>query len=165
MAGLGFDAAVVHSVAPDIKNLVGPFAYVARGLSLLASYPPSRFRIATEEGEFEADAWLAVVANASRYTYCWRLSPQARIDDGWLDLCLFQSQSAMQTTGQLMAALIGKHTSYPGVSRLKARELRFQCDPPVCLQLDGEPAAQTPTSLHIVPRSLTVVTPANAGDP
>jgi len=36
MAGMGFDAAVVHSVASDVKNLVGPFAYVARGLSLLA---------------------------------------------------------------------------------------------------------------------------------
>ncbi|MDH4179445.1 MAG: diacylglycerol kinase family protein, partial [Armatimonadota bacterium] len=105
MAGLGFDAAVVHSVAPEVKNLVGSFAYVARGLSLLARYRRSRFHITTDQGGFEADAWLAVVANASRYTYRWRLAPDARIDDGYLDLCLFQSQSAAETTGQVIAAL------------------------------------------------------------
>ncbi|UCC67377.1 MAG: diacylglycerol kinase family lipid kinase [Armatimonadota bacterium] len=159
MAGLGFDAAVVHSVAPQVKNLVGSFAYVARGLSLLARHRRSRFRISTDQGGFEADAWLAVVANASRYTYRWRLAPEARIDDGCLDLCLFQSQSAAETTGQVIAALIGRHRNHPGVRHVRARELRFECDPPVCLQVDGEAAGESPTDVHVVPEGLTVVTP------
>jgi diacylglycerol kinase family enzyme len=160
MAGMGFDAAVVHSVALDVKNLVGSFAYVARGLKVLATYPLSTFCITTERGTIEIDAWLAVVANASRYTYSWRLSPDARIDDGYLDLCLFHTESAAQTVGQVLATLMGKQSSYPGVLHARAREMRFECQPPVCLQLDGDPAGETPVDLRVAPGSLTVVTPA-----
>jgi YegS/Rv2252/BmrU family lipid kinase len=160
MAGIGFDAAVVHTVAPDVKNVVGSFAYVARGLKLLAGQTSSRFRIATEEGSLEAEAWLAVVANASRYTYRWRLAPAARIDDGWLDLCLFQGSSAAQAAGQVVAALAGRHAGYPGVSHLRARRLRFECDPPVCVQVDGDPAGETPVEIDMAPGALSVLVPA-----
>jgi YegS/Rv2252/BmrU family lipid kinase len=160
MAGIGFDAAVVHTVAPDVKNAVGSFAYVARGLKLLAGQSPSRFRIATEDGSLETEAWLAVVANASRYTYRWRLAPAARIDDGWLDLCLFQGGSTARTVGQFVAALAGRHSGYPGVSHLRARRLRFECDPPVCVQVDGDPAGETPVEIGMVPGALSVLVPA-----
>jgi diacylglycerol kinase (ATP) len=161
MAGMGFDAAVVHSVAPDVKNLVGSFAYVARGLRVLATYPLSAFRITTEEETIEIDAWLAVVANASRYTYSWRLAPDARIDDGYLNLCLFHTRSPVQTAGQVAATLLGRHGTYPGVFHVRARELRFECQPPVCVQLDGDPAGETPVELRVAPGALTVVTPAD----
>jgi len=158
MAGIGFDAAVVNSVTSDLKNLAGSFAYIARGIGLLARYPLSRFRVTVPQGALEADAWLAVAANARHYTYSWRLVPNAEIDDGYLDLCLFSTQSAAQTTGQIIAALVGRHTSYPGVLHLRAQQLRLQCDPPVAVQLDGDPAGQTPVDLRVAAKALTVVT-------
>jgi YegS/Rv2252/BmrU family lipid kinase len=161
MAGLGFDAAVVRSVAPAVKNLVGSFAYVARGLRLLAEHAPSRFVIETEGERIDAEAWLAVVANASLYTYRWRLAPEARIDDGWLDLCLFESASRAQTGTQVLAALRGRHVGRPGVRHLRARSFTFACEPPVCVQLDGDPAGESPVDIRVAPRALSVVVPAS----
>ncbi len=159
MAGLGFDAAVVGSVAADVKNVLGSFAYVARGLRVLATHSASRLRITADGRTFGAEAWLAVVANASRYTYRWRLARSARIDDGWLDLCLFQSSSAVQTAGQVLAALAGRHASYPGVLHLRARSLHFESDPPVKVQLDGDAVGETPVRVTVAPRALGVVVP------
>ena len=161
MAGLGFDAAVVHTVAPQLKNLVGSVAYVTRGLSVLAAYRPSRFRIAADEETFETEAWLAVVANAPRYTYRWRLSPDAALDDGWLDLCLFQSTSPLEMAGQVVAVLRGRHADHPRVRHLRACHFRFACDPPVCAQLDGDPEGMTPVEVHVAPRALRVVVPVH----
>jgi YegS/Rv2252/BmrU family lipid kinase len=159
MAGLGFDAAVVHSVAQSLKNVIGSFAYVAKGLQLLASHRPSAFRVEADGAVFEANAWLAVVANASRYTYRWRLSPQARIDDGWLDLCLFEASSPAQGWRQAAAALTGRHPARAGVRHLRARSLKFACRPPVALQLDGDAAGHSPVTVEIAPGALTVVAP------
>lgn len=159
MAGLGFDAEVVHSVAQTVKNVLGSFAYVARGLQLLAAYPTSTFRITADGEVMEAAAWLAVVANASRYTYRWRLSPQARIDDGWLDLCLFQASSPGESLRQAAAVVAGRHASHPGVAHMRARKFELQCDPPVALQLDGDPAGQSPVQIEIAPGALTVAAP------
>lgn len=159
MAGLGFDAAVVHSVAQSVKNVIGSFAYVAKGLQLLARHPPSIFRITADGSALEATAWLAVAANASRYTYSWHLSPDARIDDGWLDLCLFQASSPAEGLMQAAAALAGRHSSHPGVSHLRARKLVFECEPPVALQLDGDPAGHSPVTVEVAPGALRVVVP------
>jgi YegS/Rv2252/BmrU family lipid kinase len=160
MAGIGFDAEVVRSVAPDLKNLIGSFAYVARGLQVLASYPQTRFHIEADGEEVEAAGWLAVVANASRYTYHWRLAPDARIDDGWLDLCFFASESALQTAGQVVATLGGRHSAHPGVRHLRAKRLRFHCEPDVAVQLDGDPAGSTPVEVTVAPGALTVMVPS-----
>jgi diacylglycerol kinase (ATP) len=159
MAGMGFDAAVVGSVAPDVKNVLGSFAYVTRGLRVLATHSPSRFRITADRTTFETDAWLAVVANASRYTYRWRLAPAARIDDGRLDLCLFQSSSAAQTAGQVLAALAGRHAKYPGVLHLQGRSFEFESDPPVKVQLDGDAMGETPVTVSVARRALRIVVP------
>lgn len=160
MAGIGFDAAVVHSVAPDLKNLIGSFAYVARGLQVLASYPQTHFHIEADGEEVEGAGWLAVVANASRYTYHWRLAPDARMDDGRLDLCFFASESAVQTAGQVVAVLGGRHSSHPGVRHLRAKRFRFHCEPEVAVQLDGDPAGSTPVEVTVTPGALTVMVPS-----
>jgi YegS/Rv2252/BmrU family lipid kinase len=160
MAGIGFDAEVVRSVAPDLKNLIGSLAYVARGLQVLASYPQTRFHIEANGEEVEAAGWLAVVANASRYTYHWRLAPDARIDDGWLDLCFFASESALQTAGQVVAVLGGQHSSHLGVRHLRAKRFRFHCEPDVAVQLDGDPAGSTPVEVTVAPGALTVMVPS-----
>jgi len=158
MAGIGFDAAVVRSVARPVKRLVGSFSYVASGLRLLASYRPSRFLIFADGRQVETQAWLAVVANAARYTYGWRLTP-ASIDDGWLDLCLFRDKSAGERIGQVMSVLRGRHSSHPGVEHLRARQFRFECEPPAPLQLDGDPAGMTPVEVGLLRGALTVLTP------
>ena len=157
MAGLGFDAAVVHSVAPQLKNLVGAFAYVARGLALLARYRPSHFRIIADGETIEAEAWLAVVTNVPRYSHRWRLSPAAEMDDGWLDLCLFQSSSPREMAGQVVAVLQDRHADHPQVRHLRARRFRFDCEPPVCVQLDGDPEGMTPLEIEVAEGALSVI--------
>jgi YegS/Rv2252/BmrU family lipid kinase len=159
MAGIGFDAAVVHSVAADMKGLIGSFAYVARGLQVLTSYPTSHFHIEADGEKVDAAGWLAVVANASRYTYHWRLAPDAQIDDGWLDVCFFSSESALETLGQVAAALGGRHSSHPGIQHLRGKRFRFCCSPEVAVQLDGDPAGSTPVKVEIAPGALTVMVP------
>jgi len=160
MAGVGYDAAIVHSIVPAVgKTRLGYFGYIARALGLLARYRPSRFRIITESATLETEAWVGVVANTAHYAYHWQVSPRAVVDDGWLDLCLFQSASVTQTAGQVAALLANRHASYPGVLHVRARRFRIETDPPAHLQLDGDPVAQTPVDITMIPRALTVLVP------
>jgi diacylglycerol kinase family enzyme len=159
MAGVGFDAAVVHSVAPQIKNLVGSFAYVARGVSVVSRYQSSRFRVTADGETTDVEAWLAVVSNTPRYTYRWRLAPDAAMDDGWLDLCLFESGVAATRAGQVAATLRNRGTGHPGVSHIRAQSFHFECKPPVCVQLDGDAEGMTPLEVRVAPGALRVVVP------
>lgn len=161
MAGLGFDGAVVHSVVPaECKNMLSPGA-IARGLRLLTTYAPTHFQITTAEATVEVEAWLALVANASRYTYRLRIAPGARVDDGWLDVWLFQRAALGRAVRQVIALLRGGEAVSLGVRHLRARSLRVESEPPVFLHLDGDPAGGTPAEIGIAPRALTVVSPVH----
>jgi YegS/Rv2252/BmrU family lipid kinase len=159
MAGLGFDGAAVHRVLPAAnKNILSPFALI-RGAGLLATYSPSAVRVETECAQVEATAWAALVANASRYTYRLRLAPGALVDDGLLDVWLFESGSVVRTIGQVVALLRRRHTGYPGLRHVKARRIRFESIPAAWLHLDGDPAGHTPVEVAVAASALTVIVP------
>ncbi len=157
--GLGFDAAVVHAVQPWLKRLIGTAAYVAHGLAALPRYRASHFRITVDDEVHEADAWLAIITNIRRYTYRWYICPGAALDDGWLDLCVFRSASLRQTAGQVVSVLTSRHVGRRGVTHYRGRRFLFEADPPVPVQLDGDPAGLTPVEVEVVPHSLSLVVP------
>jgi YegS/Rv2252/BmrU family lipid kinase len=164
MAGMGYDGAIIHSIVPARNKRRAAYPlYVAAAAHLLAGYRCSRYRVTTESDSVEANAWLAAAANTSRYAYRWRVVPHARADDGWIDLCLFRSRSRAQLLMQAASLLAGRHAERRGLVWLRAREVALECDPPVCVHLDGDPAARTPLRLSIAPQSLAVAaSPAQA---
>jgi YegS/Rv2252/BmrU family lipid kinase len=160
IAGVGFDAAAVHTVLPHRnKNLLSPAALL-RGLRLLARYRQPRIRVAADGFTAESRAWLALVANASMYTYSIRAAPGARVDDALLDLWLFEGRSPAHTARQVAAILRGRSGAAGGAHHLQARSIRLESDPPVFLHLDGDAAGTTPVEFRILPGALTVMTPS-----
>ena len=169
MAGIGFDAEVVHRVTGRAKSRLGPWAYVFKGLEMLARREPSRFELQLADRTHHFGAWMVLVANAATYTYHWKLTPQARLDDGLLDICVFGDLGPLAALGQVVAALAGSHLRRPGVVCLRAHRAHVIADPPVAVQVDGDPAGFTPVQLDLRPRALAVVAPepppASGGEP
>lgn len=159
MAGLGFDARVVAEVAPRDKEMFGPLAYITAGLGALANHKCSRFDITIDDMTVQVPAWLMIVGNASYYAYALTLSPEARMDDGLLDVCLFGEQSALDRLTQLLATAVGLHARHPNVTLFRARALRVAAQPPVAIQLDGDSAGASPVEIGVLPGALTVMTP------
>lgn len=160
MAGMGYDGALLRTVIPTTRKRLWAYAsYAARALHLLLRYRPSRFRILADGRELIAPAWMAVIANARHYLFHWQVARYAHVDDGLLDLCLFRRDSTARTLGQVTSVLRGRHGGYPGVVHLRARRFRIECDPPVDLQMDGDPMAVTPLEAEVKRGALLVVSP------
>ena len=159
MAGVGFDAQVVAGVNPAVKRWTGPVAYVLAGAACAPRLRPAQVRLQLDETEVNVPALMVVVANSAQYTYHWRLAPQARPDDGLLDIVVFTWRGALDPPAHVLGALVGRHVRRPGVMAFTTRRVRIECDPPLALQLDGDPAGMTPVEVEILPRALTVLAP------
>jgi YegS/Rv2252/BmrU family lipid kinase len=159
MAGLGFDARVVADTVPRLKELFGAVAYVTTGLQALAVYRSSQFHVTMDDLDATFPAWLMIVGNATFYAYELSLSPDARIDDGLLDVCIFAETSALDRLTQLFATFVGLHPLHPNVSIFRTHRLHVTAEPPVCVQLDGDVAGTSPVEIGILPGALTVMTP------
>jgi diacylglycerol kinase (ATP) len=162
MASYGFDADAVRRVEPKFKGLVGAPAYVFSGIAALAQYKPSRVRVTLDETELNSDAFLIVVANISSYAWeSLKVAPFASLDDGWLDVCIFERPpgNTIGFMGQMLLTMARKHLRDPRVRYYRARKIRIESEPPIHGQVDGDLSAPTPVNVTIAPRALEVFVP------
>ena len=160
MAGFGFDAAVVGDTLRPVKNLLGSAAYALATVGTLAKYQSTQVTLTLDGQEIRTRAYLVVVANAASYAYGQiKMAPHAALDDGWLDVCVFE-RAPLDRVGfasQLLSVLARRHLHDPRVRYYRAKTIALTSDPPISGQLDGDSLGETPVTLTLLPRALPVL--------
>jgi diacylglycerol kinase (ATP) len=162
MAGFGFDAQVVQEVLQPVKALLGPAAYAFATVGALATCRSTVIRLRLDGEEVRSEAFLVVVANAASYAYRQiKLAPFAALDDGWLDICVFERAPSDRVgfASQMLAVLAHRHLRDPRVRYYRGKQLILESDPPIQGQVDGDTFGMTPLTISVVPRALSVFVP------
>jgi diacylglycerol kinase (ATP) len=162
MAGFGFDAQVVQEVLQPVKALLGPAAYAFATMGALATYRSTAIRLRLDGEEVRSEAFLVVVANAASYAYRQiKLAPFAALDDGWLDICVFERAPTDRVgfASQMLAVLAHRHLRDPRVRYYRGKQLILESDPPIQGQVDGDTFGRTPLTISVVPHALSVFVP------
>lgn len=161
IAGAGLDAEMFKATDPVWKRRVGWMAYLPAAAAALRLSPSDL--VVTADGErIEASSPLVLIANGgSAITPSFEIYPGIAIDDGWLDLLVFTA-----TTPAAVAAALGHLTRQrldrsPHVIWRRVASVRVDADPPLAVQLDGDPRGTTPRDFEVVARGLEVVIPAD----
>ncbi|WP_165230256.1 diacylglycerol/lipid kinase family protein [Aquisphaera insulae] len=147
MVGFGFDGDVVsrHHRARTSSGRVKPThraAYVEPILrsSLFYRFPPITARILDVGAEEELSGTTIFVFNLPRYALGLPFAPQARQDDGLLDLVIFRDPGPFRALYYLWRVFRGTHLDHPGVFHRRVRRLLVSSAESVPVQLDGDPA-------------------------
>ena len=145
-----------------MKGIIGPAAYALATLRILPKYKSTTVKLRLDGQEVCTDAFLVVVANAA--SYAWKqvhLAPFASIDDGWLDICVFE-RAPLARVGfitQIAAVLTRRHLKAPRVRYYRERQIEIVSDPPIKGQLDGDTVGETPVTVEVLPKALDVFIP------
>lgn len=137
MAGMGIDAAIMSNTNPDLKRTVGPAAYVVAAAQVVNE---TSFGVRVEVDDEEpthAQAGLALIANVGQLQAGMSVAPQAKPDDGILDVMLAEASSPADWVGIGARILTGTH-DIPGVQRLLGRHITLTADTDVAFQVDGD---------------------------
>ena len=106
MAGIGLDAAVVAAAGEQLKRRFGWAAYAAAGMRKLAT-TPHEFTVCLDDADpLRRQARSVVVANAGLLPGGFTLLPQARLDDGLLDVGILAPSGAwdwIRLAGRVLA--------------------------------------------------------------
>jgi diacylglycerol kinase family enzyme len=88
------------------------------------------------------------------------LAPDARLDDGELDVVLVAPRSRRQFVRCLPMVFKGTHVELESVTVLRGREVRITADRPFDVYADGDPIGELPVTIRAVPGAITVLLPA-----
>ncbi|HEY0304977.1 MAG TPA: diacylglycerol kinase family protein [Longimicrobiales bacterium] len=158
--GTGIDVEVVRQIL-RLPRLPGPLKYLLGLFRALAVYRPVTLRATLAHDTIERSVMMFAIGNGVCQGGGFYLTPQARPDDGMLELCVVQEIPLWKVALVLPLVLRGTHTSHPVVTMRSFKTLRFDAigDAPLFFQLDGElrePAGARWLEIEVRPAALEV---------
>ncbi|MFT4084513.1 MAG: YegS/Rv2252/BmrU family lipid kinase [Nocardioides sp.] len=138
MAGMGFDAAIMDGVNPEIKRKIGWLAYVISALKSLM-FPEMKLEITIDDDEPTTHrARTVVVGNVGYLQAGMPLLPDARIDDGLLDVVLLHPRRLVSWL-PLAFRVLGKRSRTDDlVNRMTGRSVVIRASQEVPREFDGD---------------------------
>lgn len=153
----GFDERV-NWRANHLPVNVGAPTYAYAVLAELRTFRPLRYRVAFDGVPRELDAVLIAVGNAGVFGGGIRVCPDARVDDGLLDVTIVHPASPALVIKLFPQLFTGAFVSHPAVELLRAREVLVDGDA-LHGMADGEVLGRPPFTCRAVPRAVRLFAP------
>jgi YegS/Rv2252/BmrU family lipid kinase len=167
VAGAGYDAAVMAAATRELKARLGFGAYVYAALREALTATPRRFRIVADGQTLELDAVTVMIGNVAQLFARWipmRLAlgpaPASAWNDGLFDVLILTTTRFPEFAEAVWRATSGNFALNKRLMHLQAREVTVEADPPIAVQIDGDPAGLTPMTARVERGALRVLVPA-----
>lgn len=159
IASLGFDSDA-NRIANEASSRLGTLVYVYGALRALAGWRPAGFELLLDGRSLSSTGYSVAACNSPCYGGGMRLAPDARLDDGLLDVVVISELAKRHFLVTLPRAFRGTHVRSPAVQILRCRELEVRSSRPFVIYADGDPIGTTPATIRAVPSALRVRVPA-----
>jgi diacylglycerol kinase (ATP) len=159
VAGLGFDSEVADFANRNVRFLRGSAVYLYAIFRVLPRFTPRPVEIRTESGTRQVSIMFAAIGNTRQYGGGIRITPDALVDDGLLDLCIVHRTTRGELLKTLPKAYTGAHVKSAFVEMSRGREFHFASETAMAVYADGEPLTRTPVSFGLAAGKLRVLAP------
>lgn len=139
---------------------VRPHNVIRAGWRFLNHLGSPRLRIVADGQRFEVRALMVTVSNGPYVGAAYALAPQARIDDGLLDVVIFRGMGVIRMLVHMAVVAGGRRLPPPqGVQLVRAKqvEVAVQRRRPLPVHADGAAVGVTPTRFEVLPAALRVI--------
>ena len=160
---VGLDAAVTHRVEPqrEMKRRWGAWFFWTEGVREGWNYRGKHAQLTFGDKRLRQRVIVALVANAQLYAGITRMAPDAKVDDGLLDLVVLKGTGTWATAWHVARVLLRLHVHDPQTEIYRVSTLKIAAKK-MPLQVDGEPIGTTPVEISVLPRALKVLVPKTA---
>jgi len=136
---IGFGAHGARNVALVPRFLTGFGAYLGALVLTMVRYPLLRVRLQIDDGApFDLTTAMTAVMNGSTFGGSFRVCPEARPDDGLLDVLLVDAVSRLEILQLVPKILRGTHAGDPRLRLSRAKRVTIASDEPLLVEADGE---------------------------
>ncbi len=132
--------------------------YLLGALWAVAGAKPQQFALQSKR-PIREPGLMAAFANAPAYGDGIPIAPQARLDDGLLDVCFVRAVGRARLLRLLPTVFSGRHILLREVEYFQTSRLRIETSPPLAIYADGEFVCHTPAEIEVIPRALRVIVP------
>lgn len=156
----GFTAETSANVTSDMKKAIGPLAYLIGGARAFFEHEPVTARIEADGRTIDAELQLFAVCNGAYIGGGHQLAPDARPDDGLMEVCLVKAGSTLDFLTLLPSLSSGQHVADDDVIYFRTREVTLTFPRAIRINTDGELLQAARCHYVMRPAGARVVAPA-----
>jgi len=168
VGGVGLDVEIARRANRLPRALRSRGGYALSLLPALLDFRPITLKVqALSDGLssglttcHQGPAMVVAFANTPTYGGGIRIAPDARLDDGQLEICVVQAMSKSRLLRLFPSVYSGRHLQLPEVKYFQADRVRIETEEPSEIYADGEYVGRTPAEVTVERALLPVIVPA-----
>jgi diacylglycerol kinase (ATP) len=161
--GIGLDVEAASLAVGRYRNWPRRWRYVAAAVHAYGGFKPFQVYVefpGTELQSIESEFMMAGVLNTPTYGAGLRFAPEARVDDGVLDVVLVEYLKLVPFLGLLPRAVITGEVETPQMKRFQTPCVRMTAERQCLFHGDGEIIGPTPVDIEVLRGAIAVLVPS-----
>jgi diacylglycerol kinase (ATP) len=157
VGGLGLDAEAAHLANSRYRALPGVLRYMAGTFDAFVRDGALDLRAEIDGAAWTGRALFVAIANGTSYGAGVKIAPEAKMDDGWLDLVIVGEVKLARLLEALPIVMTsGDLRRFPEVQRFRCKSAMLTTSRPARVHGDGENLGQAPVMFTVLPRAVRV---------
>ncbi|MFC2149885.1 diacylglycerol/lipid kinase family protein [Calditrichota bacterium] len=154
--GLGWEAVIATLF--EGSKMRGPVPYATAAIATFTQYEPQKIEVTTDTGwSYTGRPMFFTIANMGEYGFGANIAPDARPDDGLLDICILPRHSPLDAMKYAPELFLKNIDSVPGYIGKLAQEVKVKRTFEANIHLDGTPVlAGTEVTVRILKHALKI---------
>ncbi|HEY9909668.1 MAG TPA: YegS/Rv2252/BmrU family lipid kinase [Thermosynechococcaceae cyanobacterium] len=164
VVGVGLEASLFpcgDEVKEGIKkNSLVALKSIFSGIKTFLQFRPHRLVLRFDGRRMRRLRTLQVnICNSPRYGVEFALAPEAKMNDGKLDVIYINDPSKWDHLRQFFTAMRGERLPHKRLKTYRASKIEVRSYPPLDVHADGECLGTTPVTVVVIPRALWICVP------
>jgi diacylglycerol kinase (ATP) len=160
--GMGIDAEALRYANGSFVKWPGRLRYLASAIAALREFRGVQVQVEFPEGDLPAIAklvLLAAVLNTPTFGGGLRLAPEAKLDDGLLEVVMIEMLRKREVLALIPRLLLTGELKTKRVVRMRTAKIKLTAEKETDFQGDGELLWKTPVEIGILHRTLRMLSP------
>ncbi len=162
VCAVGAFSEIGYSVPDEAKSAVGRLAYYAEGFRMFREkdFLKSGFDVHIDcDGEIiDTKAMIVMVSNSNSVGGFSKISPEADVKDGLLELAVIEEMSMTKLFELFRTVGLGKHIDHDHFIYRHGKKIELRADTPMHVDIDGEKGPCLPQTIQVVPGAVQLIT-------
>jgi YegS/Rv2252/BmrU family lipid kinase len=160
IASCGFDS-VANRIANETTVVRGRLVYAYGLLRALGGWRPATFIVTIDDAPPRTvSGYTVAAANSRYYGGGMMLAPNATLQDGMLDVVMILQMPKLRFLRVSPTVFTGAHVRLATVEVLRGRTVEIAASRPFTMYADGDPIAELPVTVSVMPRAVQTIVPA-----
>ncbi|KIL52152.1 diacylglycerol/lipid kinase family protein [Jeotgalibacillus soli] len=153
---LGGIAEATFGVSVEQKTKLGPLAYMIEGFKTIKEKEPFDVKLKHEQGEWEGEAFLVLLALTNSVGGFEKIAPQAKVNDGKLHCFIVKNVSIVKLVSVVTSLAKGEMEEDENVEYITTSEVEFSSSKDLIANVDGDEGDHVPLAIQVLERHIPV---------